>query len=93
MEIKKKIEVPATFKEVVVKVLCDFCDKTIKQNREYGEKFCEPTIKCEEGETWPSGGSGETTSFDCCGECWNEKVLPALKAVSINAPKVTDWYF
>jgi hypothetical protein len=93
MQVKKKVEVPAKVSEVLDKVLCDFCDKEIKQSREYGEKFCEPSIKCEEGKTWPSGGSGTNTSMDCCGECWNKKVLPALKAISLREPKVTDWYF
>jgi hypothetical protein len=83
----KTVPVPATTKEVVDKTTCDFCGEKLKARR-YERN--EVTLQHEEGSHYPEGGSGTRTVFDCCSDCWDSKVMPALKALGAS-PRVEDW--
>jgi hypothetical protein len=83
----KVVEVPATTKTVLDRVVCDFCGATIPKR---GSDFHDVTIECDSGCIIPEGGWGVKTQFDCCEKCWNEKVKPTLCALGAD-PRVTEY--
>lgn len=71
----KFVEVPAYQAVVFDYNSCDFCGVTIPHNEVmlYAEVTKERIVT--------------KTSFDCCVVCWEQKILPALKALG-NDPKI-----
>ena len=87
MQHKEMVEVPATSREVVVKVTCDLCKKEIKEE---GYQVNEVTITHRTGDNYPEMGSGEEASVDMCGECFELKLTPWLKSQGAE-PLVAEW--
>lgn len=89
----KTVEVPAqpaTTKEVVDYVACDFCGGVVPERRDGNQQEYERVeLEFSEGSVYPSGGSERTTKFDCCAECWKVKILPALSALGAK-PRTED---
>lgn len=85
----KTIRVPATTREVEDKKTCDFCGADIPVRR---CEFTKVTLECDQGVSASEGGSGQKTIFDCCANCWDAKVMPALQALGAE-PRKEDWDF
>lgn len=83
MEHKKTVEVPATTREVTVKVTCDVCHATIKSDG-WGDvdrvEVDRVEVKHEEGQSWPEGTHIKSRAFDLCSKCFDEKLVPWMKA-------------
>jgi len=87
MKYMKKVEVPAKMKDVVDFVTCDLCGVKITEE---GYEVSEVEVRHKIGYSCPSGGSGEETSVDMCGKCFDEKLLPWLRSQGAE-PSTEDW--
>lgn len=80
-------EVPARTELVIDRVTCDLCGNEIR--REW-YKTSDVDMKSREGMNYPESSWGTETSFDVCGTCFNDTVVPFM--VSKGAvPTKTDW--
>lgn len=85
-----------------IALLCDLCNKQIKQFRPDGTVMLNPImrerygnavevqVQLKAGELNLDGGVGETTSFDICPRCFEEGLQPWLEAQGAEA-KVEAW--
>lgn len=87
MKHMKTVEVPATTKEVVDRVTCDLCGAVINVR---GYDVDEVEVRHKTGSNYPEGGSGDETSVDMCGECFDEKLVPWLRSQGVE-PRTEDW--
>jgi hypothetical protein len=87
MEHTKEIAVPATTRVIVDFVTCDICGAKIW---EPGYEVNEVEVRHKTGANYPEGGSGEETSVDICGECFDKKLLPWLRSQGAE-PRTEDW--
>ena len=87
MKHMKTVVVPMMEKQVEDFTTCDLCGVTITNN--YGDAE-EVTIKHKTGYLYPEGGSGEITSVDMCGKCFDEKLVPWLKSQNCT-PRTVEW--
>ena len=76
-------------------VRCGLCEKLAPRPENYypweeSYDVASPEVRMQTGEHYPEGGSGETTFFDICPECFTSKVVPALKAMGAE-PVVETW--
>ncbi len=76
-----KIKVPAHIEEKVIcsKTTCDGCCKNIDNNNCY--EVNDVTIEARIGDTFPECDSSSLYELDCCGECFLNKIIPALKKI------------
>lgn len=74
----KTVEVPASTRQELDKVTCDFCGDVIAQPR---YNINEVKLSYANGTDYPEGGSVEIVKFDCCPKCWNDKVQPTLENI------------
>lgn len=84
----KTIEVPATTREIVDFVTCDICGEKI--NRSDGYEVNEIEVRHKTGTSYPECGSGEETSVDMCGKCFDEKLVPWLRSQGAE-PRTEEW--
>ncbi len=64
------------------KFFCDFCGKEFNAHPKGGIE--DVTLSYEFSDNnWPEGGDVTTSSYDCCGECWDHKIAPALAALAV----------
>ena len=84
----KTIPVPATTREVLDHVSCDLCGAKIANNHNY--EVHEVEVRHKTGVSYPDGGSGEETSVDMCGKCFDEKLVPWLRSQGAE-PQSKDW--
>lgn len=89
MKRTKTVQVPATTREVVDSITCDFCGATLE---DFATVFSEVQLEHNEGSRFPDGGSGTKTIFDCCDKCWSDKVMPALIKLGAT-PRTEEWDF
>lgn len=90
MKHTRSVLVPQTWREVVERVTCDMCGAEIK-GRTYGDAE-EIEVKHRTGTSYPEGGSGEETSVDLCGKCFDERLIPWLRAQGAE-PLMREWDF
>jgi hypothetical protein len=83
----KNVEVPAHTRKVVDFVTCDLCGGVIKT---YRYEVDEVEIMHRTGDEFPEGGSGEETTVDMCGECFDTKLLPWLLEQGAK-PETKEW--
>lgn len=88
MKHMKTVEIPATTIEVVHFVICDLCGAKIEES---SYDVDEVEVRHKTGDNYPEGGSGEETSIDMCGKCFDEKLVPWLRSQGA-APRTEDWY-
>ena len=94
MEHLKRVTIPAreeSTTEVTDYVSCDFCGTPIQKSR--GDSVETVTLQMEDGWRAVEGGDGTATIFDCCKNCWSNKVAPALQALTVDGrqPRTEDW--
>jgi hypothetical protein len=87
MQHKQMVEIPATKREVTVKVTCDFCNAEIKEIPHEPDDI---NISRRSGSSWPSGGYGGTEEVDMCGNCFDTKLKPWVASQGVTFRK-TDW--
>lgn len=87
MKYMKTVQIPATTREEVERLTCDFCGKTIHPQ---GHEYTEISLQREDITRYSECGSGNKTIFDCCGGCWDSKVIPALRALGAS-PRTEEW--
>lgn len=87
MKHMKTVGVPATTKEVVDFVSCDLCGAKLGESR---YDIDEVIVRHKTGSNYPEGGSGEETSVDMCGRCFDEKLLPFLRSQGAD-PRTEEW--
>jgi hypothetical protein len=80
-------KVPATTRQVVDRVTCDLCGDVIRKKMYSAE---EVKVNHRIGNSYPEGGSGTDTSFDICGKCFDERLVPWLQSQGAN-PRIEDW--
>jgi hypothetical protein len=76
-----------TTRKVCTKVICDLCgaigarkyDETAEWNTGTYE-VKETTIAAKDGARYPDSASIETTQFDICLNCFNDKLIPWFKS-------------
>ena len=83
----KEIKIPAKTEMHIYKTTCDMCGRDIKRDAYDAE---EVEIKHRTGEVYPEGGSGEVTSIDMCGECFEKKLVPWLKSNGVEI-RTKEW--
>lgn len=90
MKIKVKVTIPERTEIRVTSVECDFCREKI--TKEDLDVYCykDVTIKYVEGFSYPEGGQETEYTFDCCYNCWEKKVLPALVTLSGRLPHTEE---
>jgi len=79
MMFKKMVSRVVEEHEEESRTVCDFCGEDIVQK---GYKFDEVQIEARLGNVWPEGDLRVAELFDCCPQCWRNKVCPALEALS-----------
>lgn len=89
MDHKKMVVVPATTKEVIEKITCDFCGKDIVEEM---YDVNEVTIKFRSGSSYPSGGSGDEEHVDMCRDCYLSKLKPWILAQGVKIHS-EEWYW
>lgn len=85
----KKVTVPARTEDVVVSTMCDLCHEKIEQGM---YEVNEVTIRFTKGDEYPEGGSGEETTVDMCGKCFESKLIPWLASIGV-APQVKEYSY
>lgn len=80
MQHKKTYSVPATTKEIIDRVTCDLCGEEIRRKDYHTD---EVKISRRVGTCYPDVGEGEAVEVDCCGECFESKVLAWLKTQGV----------
>lgn len=88
MKHTKLIQVPVTTRTIIYAVTCDLCGMEIKLEEEYTVNEVE--VRHKVGSNYPEGGSGEETSVDMCGKCFDEKLIPWLISQGAK-PNTEDW--
>ncbi len=89
MKHMKTETVPASTRQVVAKVTCDICSKEVSE-RMYDVD--EVTVSRVKGERYPDNGHTVELAFDLCGECFDTKLVPALKALGAEPrSEETEW--
>ncbi len=83
----KTVEVPATTRETVDFVTCDLCGEKIDVR---GYDVDEVEVRHKTGSNYPEGGSGDETSVDMCGKCFDEKLVPWLRSQGA-VPGTDEW--
>jgi hypothetical protein len=84
---KSIVDVPATKREVVARVTCDLCNAEIKN---YSNVVNEVTVSSRQGDSWPSGGSGQTEFVDMCKDCFQSKLKAWLQSQGVKLQR-SDW--
>ncbi len=82
----KTVKETTTYK-VCTKVICDLCgaegsrkhDETAAWSADTYE-VKETTIIAQDGNRWPDSASIETTQFDICLNCFNDRLIPWFKS-------------
>jgi len=87
MKHTKQVEVPAKTETQVSYVTCDLCGSKITH---ISYTVDEVTIKYRTGDSYPDGGSGEETSVDMCGLCFETKLVPWLRSQGAE-PMTNKW--
>lgn len=87
MKHMKTVEVPATTRDVVNFVACDLCGAKISVR---GYEIDEVEVRHKTGNNYPEGGSGNETSVDMCGKCFDKKLVPWLRSQGVE-PRTEDW--
>lgn len=92
--IQKHVEVQERTETLAV--VCDFCGKRVEgAGIMYGRtEWKRPlmgeheyvTVACRTGNIWPEGDFTQTRSFDCCADCFDEKIAP----LAITGPRLTE---
>ena len=62
---------------------CDICDRDVQWDRKNFSDISETKIYLRTGNTWPEGGSGTTKLIDTCEDCFETKIIPALRKAGI----------
>jgi hypothetical protein len=84
---KKTIDVPATTKEIITHITCDFCGKKIKEGNYSINEVC---VRHKVGSSYPEMGEGTDTIFDMCGECFDAKLIPWAETLGV-MPRIKEW--
>jgi hypothetical protein len=87
MKHMKTVIVPAETTNVVSFVTCDLCKTKIETAGVFAVD--ETTVHHKVGKYYPEGGSGTETVIDICGKCFDEKLVPWVKAQGAE-PTVTE---
>ena len=87
MKHMKTVQIPATTKQVEYKVTCDLCGEEIKNEAFSAE---EVEVRHKTGLSYPEGGSGDETSVDMCGKCFDTKLVPWLRSLDVE-PMTREW--
>lgn len=90
MKIMKTVQVPASTRDVVDKVVCDLCKRNIPNEGSY--EVNEVTVSHKTGSSYPEGGSGEKVRVDLCPSCFDEKLIPWLTSQGVE-PTTEEWEF
>lgn len=86
----KTVDIPArkaTTEERYYKTTCDLCGSRIEEEH---YKVDEVKLSHRVGYHYPEGGSGEKTSVDMCGECFDNELIPWLKIKGVE-PITEEW--
>lgn len=75
-------EVTETRKKLV-KTACDICDRDVRDDIKNFSDVSETKISLRTGSMWPEGGSGTTKLIDTCEDCFETKIIPALRKAGI----------
>lgn len=75
----KEIEVPASKRQVIGKVVCDCCGMNLVDQSESNYDVHEVELSCKNGVSYPEGGNGEEIKFDMCNACFTNKLIPLMK--------------
>jgi hypothetical protein len=62
------------------RAICDGCGADIKE-RQGGYDQREVILRCCEGSIYPECDARDVEEMDCCLDCWETKVKPALEAL------------
>lgn len=84
----RTIQIPATTKQIIDKITCDICGANVNRGGLY--EIDEVSVERRTGTIYPEGGAGTETKVDLCGECFESKLIPWLKAQGAN-PQTEDW--
>ena len=89
MKHMKTVVIPESTRDVVDFVTCDLCKNKIDDN--YSNYSAEETeVRHKRGAAYPEGGNGTETTFDICGQCFDEKLTPWMEANGAT-PATREW--
>lgn len=69
-------------------VVCDICQASAAEGEWHTDGWYEHdevTIEGGHKTHYPEGGGHEMVAYDCCPECFRDKVRPALEALGLRA--------
>jgi hypothetical protein len=82
----------------LVRFFCDICGREGDKSNGFNpidpdDNQSEVTIQYRKGWSCSDGGSGTEIDLDVCPQCFEEKILPFLKSISVPgiAEKEWDW--
>lgn len=89
------VEVKETYQET--KTICDFCGRDVKEVSAKHSSYDYTRIKVDAkiGASYPEGDSRQGYRTDVCGECFVEKLIPAIQAAGgvVHEYDVEDSYW
>jgi hypothetical protein len=87
MKHKKTIIIPVHAQTIIEFETCDLCgERKIDDCYEINEI----EIRHKQGENYPECGSGTETTFDVCGNCFDQKLVPWLISQGAK-PQIEKW--
>ena len=90
----ESVTIPAKHETRLASVTCDKCGKDVKEGFDHCYKRADIEIHYWVGECYPESDCTEGWSIDCCAECFEEVVIPALKNAGFKIPdkmEYDDW--
>lgn len=69
--------------QVLTHRTCDICGKKSHDGRNWSKDYYgveEVTLLRKTGESYPDCGTTKDWSFDLCPKCWDDKLVPWMKA-------------
>jgi hypothetical protein len=81
MKQREKVLVPARTEEHVT-VLCDFC-KERPGDSDTAFYSARAYVRMVVGHTYPECDASTTTLVDCCANCFESRVMPAIEALGV----------
>lgn len=71
-----RVTIPAKEERRLDFTTCDLCKEPIQEDR---YNLDEVRITRKTGASYPEGGAGAEFSFDCCGQCFETKLIPWMQ--------------
>lgn len=94
--VKKHTKVAEHYEDT--RTLCDFCNRDLDEVSKKASSFDYSRIKLDAkiGSYYPEGDTRSGYRLDCCIECFEDKLTPAIESIGVKwqeyDPEMADYY-